>query len=38
MALNLYSSLHLDEIQQKDTYVSLTTAIGNLVPMKGNRF
>ena len=36
MALNLHSSLCLDEIQQKDAYLTLTTAIGIIEPMNRN--
>ena len=35
MALNLHSSLCLDEIQQKDAYLTLTIAIGIMEPMMG---
>ena len=34
MELNLHSSFCLDEIQQKDVYLTLTIAIGIIEPMK----
>ena len=36
MAPNLHSSLCLDEIQQKDTHLTLTTTIDIMEPMKVN--
>ena len=38
MALNLHSFLCLDDIQQKDAYLPLTTAIGIMAATKGNSF
>ena len=35
MALNLHSSLRLDEIQQKDTYLTLTIMVGIMEQIKG---